>query len=422
MLETLWYTIRTAVVLFLLLLLVRPENPAATDERAGIVSLVATRQFNFLTWELETLWRKGTADLAAGHIFLDEPTRKALVLEYVARLANAQRLAAELERLYSDPTAEVALSAPPVAAALAEERSRLTAIQPLVEAIIEEQVAEVLLAEGFGRGGHTWPPVRMHITPLPTVLIVSPREEIRAIYNVPLQPGLVAPEREAVEQALFNRFDRAGYVTNIGGLGIYPAMIYEIASVPYLVDVTAHEWAHHWLSLYPVGMLYNSSADMRTINESAANVVGREVARQVLARYYPELVTPPAPPSGASAVPPPSAEPPPFDFRAEMFETRTTAEALLAEGRIEEAEAYMEERRQRFVANGYRLRVLNQAYFAFHGSYADQPGGAASVDSVGPLVGQLWLEQGTLRPFLGALAWVTTAEDLRSLVQPTPAP
>ena len=416
--QILGHILRFGAMLVLLLGVITAERPYTTSERGQLIALAGIRQFNFVGWELETLWRKGTADLAAGHLFLDEPTRKELVLEYVERLGRAQQLAAELNRIYSDPTADAAAEAAPVEAELAAERGRLAAIQPLVEAIIEEQVAEVLLAEGFGRVGHTWPPVRMHITPLPTILIVSPRAEIRAIYNVPLQPGLVAPEREELEAAVTTQFDHSGYVTDIGGLGIYPAMIIEVASLSYLVEVTAHEWAHHWLSLYPVGMLYNRSAAMRTINESAASIVGKEVARQVLIRYYPEFAPPPTPtaPPPATAAPSPPPAPPPFDFRAEMGETRRTADELLAEGRIEEAEAYMEARRQIFVANGYRLRVLNQAYFAFHGAYADVAGGAAGSDPIGPMVAQVWLESGALRPFLDNLTFIMDEADLRERV------
>ena len=99
-----------------------------------------------------------------------------------------------------------------------------------------------------------------------------------------------------------------------------------------------------------------------------------------------------------------------------MGETRRTADELLAEGRIEEAEAYMEARRQIFVANGYRLRVLNQAYFAFHGAYADVAGGAAGSDPIGPMVAQVWLESGALRPFLDNLTFIMDEADLRERV------
>ncbi len=82
-------------------------------------------------------------------------------------------------------------------------------------------------------------------------------------------------------------------------------------------------------------------------------------------------------------------EPPVFDFNAEMHVTRVRADELLAQGKIEEAEQYMEARRKVFWDNGYQIRVLNQAYFAFHGAYADVPGGAAGEDLVGPAVRKL---------------------------------
>src|SRR5690606_25008448 len=107
-----------------------------------------------------------------------------------------------------------------------------------------------------------------------------------------------------------------------------------------------------------------------------------EIGRRVLERYYPDLVPPPAPPPDPNAAPPP---PPAFDLGAEMHETRVTVDQLLADGRVEEAEAYMEARRQVFVANGYLIRKLNQAYFAFYGGY--QAGGVPGVggeDPIGP--------------------------------------
>ena len=58
-------------------------------------------------------------------------------------------------------------------------------------------------------------------------------------------------------------------------------------------------------------------------------------------------------------------------------------EALLDDGQVAEAEAYLEERRLEFVANGYNIRKLNNAWFAFNGTYAD------SAASISPIEGQL---------------------------------
>jgi hypothetical protein len=106
-------------------------------------------------------------------------------------------------------------------------------------------------------------------------------------------------------------------------------------------------------------------------------------------------------------------EPPVFDFRKEMHLTRITVDQLLSEGKVEQAEAYMEARRKIFWDHGYRgLRKLNQAYFAFYGAYADEPLGPAGEDPIGAAVRKLRAQSPTLAAFLQKIAWMTTFEDL----------
>jgi hypothetical protein len=100
-----------------------------------------------------------------------------------------------------------------------------------------------------------------------------------------------------------------------------------------------------------------------------------------------------------------------------MHETRVTADQMLAEGKIEEAETYMELRRQVFWENGYLLRKLNQAYFAFHGAYADVPGGAAGQDPVGPAVRALREQSDSLADFINTISWMTSFEQLQQAIQ-----
>ncbi|MFK7804009.1 MAG: hypothetical protein AB8G95_20410, partial [Anaerolineae bacterium] len=80
-----------------------------------------------------------------------------------------------------------------------------------------------------------------------------------------------------------------------------------------------------------------------------------------------------------------------------------------------EAEAYMEARRQVFVAEGYNLRVLNQAWFAFNGAYADTGGGAAGSDPVGPLVAKVREASGSTRAFMRNIAGVTSLAELQQV-------
>jgi hypothetical protein len=78
----------------------------------------------------------------------------------------------------------------------------------------------------------------------------------------------------------------------------------------------------------------------------------------------------------------------------------------------------MEARRQVFWENGYLLRKLNQAYFAFHGAYADQPGGAAGEDPVGPAVRALREQSASLADFINTIAWMTSFEELLEAIHP----
>ena len=138
---------------------------------------------------------------------------------------------------------------------------------------------------------------------------------------------------------------------------------------------------------------------MRTINETVANVAGREIGDLAFVSLGGEIPEP-----EHSVLLDPAASDPHFvdaagaggfDFRAEMRATRLHVDELLAEGRIGAAEAYMDRRRLQFVDNGYNIRKLNQAYFAFHGTYADS---AASVSPIGDQV----QEYRNLSPDLGS--------------------
>jgi hypothetical protein len=65
---------------------------------------------------------------------------------------------------------------------------------------------------------------------------------------------------------------------------------------------------------------------------------------------------------------------PDFSFNNFMRATRQTVDNMLARDEVNQAEAYMEQQRLILASHGYLIRKLNQAFFAFYGSYADQPG------------------------------------------------
>ena len=99
------------------------------------------------------------------------------------------------------------------------------------------------------------------------------------------------------------------------------------------------------------------------------------------------------------------------DFRREMHATRLRVDDLLERGRIEEAEAYMESRRQVFVEEGYPIRKLNQAYFAFYGTYADNP---ASVSPIGQEVDRLREISGSLGEFVRTMSGFGSYQEFKA--------
>lgn len=414
----LFLALKLLLVTILFISVTAPEWPAFADELYRLNALVGLHRFDFVVWEVKAFLVKGEAILANGHAYLDETTRRQVVLDYLALVQEVGRLEAEINRFYVDPqVSDPDASSRDLQAQLAARRATLARLQPTAEAIVQDQVGAVLVDEGLALLGQPWPPVLMRVTPLPLILVVSPRERIESIRQISLEPGLPIPAREALESAVFDDLNRSALVVPIGGMGTYPAMIMETSSINWLVEVTAHEWVHHWLTLRPLGIRYGLDPRVRTINETVASMVDQEIGALVIERFYPEfLPPPPAEPSSPAPLDPDPTLPPPFDFNAEMAETRITADRLLAEGQIEAAEAYMEARRRFFVTNGYNIRKLNQAYFAFYGAYAAEPG-ATGADPIGPMLREIRAQSPSIRAFLERVAPITSFEDLETLLR-----
>lgn len=398
---------------------VAPEVPALQTEQERLTALVGLRDFDFVTWEANAIGVKVQSALTADHRYLDDATRRQVVLDFMAAAGDVRLLNRQLADLYATESDAdlLAVDSAELTAALADRRRVMADLQPLAEAILQDQVAAVLADEGFAVLGTLMPPVQMHMTPLPSMLVVSPRDRIEQRYAIPLQHGLTVPEQEALEAAIVDQLDLSALVVPIGGLGVYPTMIVENGNLNWTAATIAHEWVHIWLLRWPLGYRYLEGGVIRTINETVASLVGDEIGALVIERYYPDRVPPP-PTEGATEAPPPD-EPPPFDFNAAMAETRIEADRLLAAGEIESAEQYMAARRELFVANGYLIRKINQAYFAFYGAYADQPG-ATGADPVGPAVVALRAASPSVRDFLRTAATITTLADLEAALAAVP--
>jgi len=381
-----------------------------------------TRQieFEYLGWTLQALTIKFGQFSLDAVAYMPESERSSFVVAYFEELTMFDDLKGQLEEAIANPESK---AEDQVLIELGENTARLRTeldkLQPIIESILQQQAAFVISEMGVDVGSKVFPPISFKFTQLPLALIVSPRDMIRQEANIQLVPSLTLEERIMLEEQVEDGLDVSSLVVNIGGIGIYPTMVLESNSVVWVVETVVHEWIHNYLTLRPLGLNYDTSPELRTMNETVASILGTEIGGKVLERYYPDFVPKPAS-EITSPSQPSSTEPPAFDFRTEMYQTRVHVDQLLAQGRIVEAETYMEERRQMFWEHGYRIRKLNQAYFAFHGAYADSPQGPAGKDPVGEAVRELWSILQSPAEFLQRMSWMNDFSDLQKALDLLP--
>ncbi len=416
--------IRLALAAGLLLTLLRFEVPPYGDREAHLDRMLAGKHFDLAGWWIGAMAAKLGYELILPHDSMSDVDQAAFVQDYMRDVAVFKRLVGQIEAIYSDPNVgDAAAASAGLRAQRDALRTSLNIRQDIAEAILQDQVQSVLREEGFAVAGQVMPPLRFRFTELPDLLVVSRRDKIERIASRELATGLTLEEKARIEEAVDRRFDVSSLVTPIGGLGAYPTMLPETSALRWVLGVIAHEWVHNHLifTLSPVGLNFLSSAEARTINETAAVIVEREIRERVAQRYYPQLYAALVSDVQSSAA---SGNAQGFDFRAEMRKTRERVDELLAQGRIEEAEAYMEQRRVLFIQNGYLIRKLNQAYFAFHGAYNADPGGspAAGKDPIGPAVQELRQRSPSLGAFLREIATIRDFADLQRRLQSRQSP
>jgi hypothetical protein len=270
------------------------------------------------------------------------------------------------------------------------------------ERSIRSQIETVLHENSI----NIFPPLRFNIEEPPHLLVISPRDRIAYTDRMLLSQQLSIEDMETIE-AKVDMYDVSSLVVELGGFGAtYPPIVTDDADMAFIIDAVVEEWLHQYLAFKPLGYRYlldsigiTQHPDVIVLNESLAGIVSEEIGDVVYARYYDT-----GDKQKAEKV---VRE---FDFDTEMRETRRQVDRYLSLGEIAEAEQYMEARRQVFVAQGYNIRKLNQAYFAFHGIYGDDP---ASVSPIYSELEQLRAKSRSLKDFLEIASSMTEYSDLK---------
>jgi len=374
-----------------------------------IEAVIDPYHFSITGWEIEAVSREFDDWLFGPDIDIREDG--VLVTEY---FGNRQRMATLESWLIAagDGVIEGDIAAWQAEYASLDQRNRQ--ILPLVEKVISAQVEDVLRELGLVNPVEIassvdlfFPPVSFVIQPPPHLLVISPRDEITRLKDVTLVQAIEDRDKEDIEAGI-DGLGLSGLVVRLGGIATYPAFVSDRLSLSSTLEVVLEEWFHQYLFFRPLGFYYGLHVagirpdyDIATANEALAGMVSREIAEKVKEKYYPELLAAGHVSAGAGAEE--------FDFYGEMRSIRLHVDELLDQGRVQEAEEYMEQKRLFLASKGYIIRKINQAYFAFYGTYADSPG---SVSPIGAGLKALREDSDSLVDFVASVSSMTGVKDI----------
>jgi hypothetical protein len=374
-----------------------------------------TRPYNFdlVGWEIRTLTGE------AGELFVRHEVTSgngtAEVVKYFDNISEVKSLEATINAINAgnqsgDPAR--------LQEKIDELRQENAALSDDVNWTLGSQIRQTFSQQGiynpvyrYSGSKIAFPPLNFYLAEPPHLLVVSPRDRIATIKKVFLLPVMSLEDMEKIEGEV-DKLGVSSLVVGFGGLSTYPSYINDELDLSYTFDTIAHEWMHQYLAFTPLGFRYildqigiRPDYDIATINETVADIVGHEIGAITLEKYYPTKVT---------TNPPPEASETGFDFNKEMREIRKAVDDYLARGEIAQAEEFMEQKRQYLAENGYYIRKLNQAYFAFHGTYADSP---TSINPIGTELKNLRAQSVSLKDFLDTVSIMTSREDLAESVK-----
>ena len=378
-----------------------------------IGNLVIEYRFDVSGWELRNIfdkwWHKYR--LTGDSSSLSRYDRLKQVESYLTLNSEEMKLISEAKAtLQSDPLVnEKHISDK----RLDDIRQQQSSIRHVVEDVLEAEVGAVLLEQELPLRVPllkiSFPPVDFRLDVMPHILITSARDEINMKESILLKSRISRSEKETIENEILETQNLSALVENLGGLATYPALISNSHDLRFILNTVAHEWLHQFFFFHPLGQNFSKSPDMASLNETAANLVGSEIGGLVMERVL--MAMPSLDNHQINRLEEVYGDKR-FNFSEEMRETRLEVEKLLKNGEIYRAEQYMEERRLFMADNGFYIRKLNQAYFAFHGRYGDSP---SSVSDIADELREMRRLLPSLKSFVEAISGVGSYKEFKDL-------
>jgi len=381
------------------------------DFNRQLMSITRPYQFSIVKWEISALGEgikktfcerqeKAGGDVSevTGYFFNEEKIKRLTSEIEAIKSGNKQ---GDLASLETD---------------LNELQQQNTAAVDTVERVLETQIRESLSQQGIFHpidkyvGAKVgFPPVNFKLGRLPHLLVISPRDRIESVKEVTLLPDMAVEDMEYVEDKV-DELGVSSLVVELGGFSTYPSLVTDKGDLRFTLNAATEEWLHIYLGFKPLGFRYlldrigvRRNYEIATMNETLVGIVSKEIGAIVYGIHYARNETGDA-----------KQEELGFDFNQEMREIRRAVDNYLDRGEIEQAEEFMEQKRQYLATRGYHIRKLNQAYFAFHGAYADSP---TSISPIGVEMKKLREQSVSLKDFLEAVATMTSRQDLAESVR-----
>ena len=307
---------------------------------------------------------------------------------------------------------------------LKQLRRQKNELEDRVERVIQKQITETLKKVGIHHPldhylnfAFSFPPVNFELEMPPNLLVISTRENIERIEEITLVQEISMEERQQIEDSI-DELGVSSIVIGIGGMATYPSFVIDSAGLQFTINVAIEEWLHQYLFFRPLGFLYSlhlagiaPDSEIAVLNETLVDIARQEIGDLLYRNYYSpffldkEIITQ----EGKNQ--PNITE---FDFYQEMREIRLLVDDYLAKGEVDKAEMFMEQKRIFMASKGYYIRRLNQAYFAFYGTYAAGP---ISVNPIGEELKAFREQNTSLSEFLNRVSAITSRNELKSILE-----